>query len=154
MMVENVIKDLGEIHARLLDHKPVVQGEIRFFIKEFENKRNDREQKRLERIEHQLGELNEKTFPSCISLMEKHLTEAKEQLDVSNLMCKKLQTQEEERLESKPLESLRVNRDKEWTSFLEKLNQERDVLDSQHQQRIQDLEDHFEKLKQNLNLQT
>ena len=48
-----------------------------------QNKRNDREQKRLERIEHQLGELNEKTFPSCISLMEKHLTEAKEQ-------CKKL----------------------------------------------------------------
>ncbi|TFK09149.1 Biogenesis of lysosome-related organelles complex 1 subunit 5 [Platysternon megacephalum] len=31
-----IIKDIGEIHSRLLDHRPVIQGEIRYFIKEFE----------------------------------------------------------------------------------------------------------------------
>uniref|UniRef100_A0A7N5JHM8 Biogenesis of lysosome-related organelles complex 1 subunit 5 n=1 Tax=Ailuropoda melanoleuca TaxID=9646 RepID=A0A7N5JHM8_AILME len=31
-----IIKDLGEIHSRLLDHRPVVQGETRYFVKEFE----------------------------------------------------------------------------------------------------------------------
>ncbi|KAG3286465.1 BLOC1S5 [Ictidomys tridecemlineatus] len=26
-----IIKDLGEIHSRLLDHRPVIQGETRYF---------------------------------------------------------------------------------------------------------------------------
>ncbi|XP_040839942.1 biogenesis of lysosome-related organelles complex 1 subunit 5 isoform X2 [Ochotona curzoniae] len=34
-----IIKDLGEIHSRLLDHRPVIQGETRYFVKEFECKR-------------------------------------------------------------------------------------------------------------------
>uniref|UniRef100_A0A452V4D7 Biogenesis of lysosome-related organelles complex 1 subunit 5 n=1 Tax=Ursus maritimus TaxID=29073 RepID=A0A452V4D7_URSMA len=33
-----IIKDLGEIHSRLLDHRPVVRGETRYFVKEFEEK--------------------------------------------------------------------------------------------------------------------
>ncbi|XP_073939028.1 biogenesis of lysosome-related organelles complex 1 subunit 5 isoform X5 [Castor canadensis] len=33
-----IIKDLGEIHSRLLDHRPVIQGETRYFVKEFECK--------------------------------------------------------------------------------------------------------------------
>uniref|UniRef100_A0A8C9UVK9 Biogenesis of lysosome-related organelles complex 1 subunit 5 n=1 Tax=Spermophilus dauricus TaxID=99837 RepID=A0A8C9UVK9_SPEDA len=33
-----IIKDLGEIHSRLLDHRPVIQGETRYFVKEFEEK--------------------------------------------------------------------------------------------------------------------
>lgn len=31
-----IFLDLGEIHSRLLDHRPVTQGEIRYFVKEFE----------------------------------------------------------------------------------------------------------------------
>uniref|UniRef100_A0A8C5SK06 Biogenesis of lysosome-related organelles complex 1 subunit 5 n=1 Tax=Laticauda laticaudata TaxID=8630 RepID=A0A8C5SK06_LATLA len=31
-----IFKDVGEIYSRLLDHRPVIQGEIRYFIKEFE----------------------------------------------------------------------------------------------------------------------
>ncbi|XP_038052124.1 biogenesis of lysosome-related organelles complex 1 subunit 5-like [Patiria miniata] len=153
-MVEAVIKDLGEIHARLLDHKPVVQGEIRFFIKEFEGKRNDREQKRLERINNQMKDLNEKVFPGCISLMDKHFQEAKEQLDVSNMMCRRLQKQEEDRLESKPLEKEKGKREEEWKAFLEQLNEQRHALDSEHQRKIQEIEDHYAKLKQTLNKQT
>ncbi|KAB0372376.1 hypothetical protein FD755_016168 [Muntiacus reevesi] len=34
-----IIKDLGEIHSRLLDHRPVIQGETHYFVKEFEEKR-------------------------------------------------------------------------------------------------------------------
>ncbi|XP_053442436.1 biogenesis of lysosome-related organelles complex 1 subunit 5-like [Nycticebus coucang] len=35
-----IIKDLGEIHSRLLDHRPVIQGETRYFVKEFEGVRS------------------------------------------------------------------------------------------------------------------
>lgn len=30
------ISDLSEIHARLVDHRPILQGHISFFVKEFE----------------------------------------------------------------------------------------------------------------------
>lgn len=30
------LPDVGEIYSRLLDHRPVIQGEIRYFVKEFE----------------------------------------------------------------------------------------------------------------------
>uniref|UniRef100_A0A8D2CYC2 Biogenesis of lysosome-related organelles complex 1 subunit 5 n=1 Tax=Sciurus vulgaris TaxID=55149 RepID=A0A8D2CYC2_SCIVU len=33
-----IIKDLGEIRSRLLDHRPVIQGETHYFVKEFEEK--------------------------------------------------------------------------------------------------------------------
>ena len=28
--------DLNEIHARLLDHRPILQGHVNFFVREFE----------------------------------------------------------------------------------------------------------------------
>ncbi|XP_008992243.3 biogenesis of lysosome-related organelles complex 1 subunit 5 isoform X4 [Callithrix jacchus] len=55
-----IIKDLGEIHSRLLDHRPVIQGETRYFVKEFEceqlmsqstnSSRGNRNEKRLDRF--------------------------------------------------------------------------------------------------------
>ena len=30
------VPDIGEIHSRLFDHRPVVSGEISYFLKEFE----------------------------------------------------------------------------------------------------------------------
>ena len=31
-----IITDVGEIHGRLFDHRPILQGHIRAFVKEFE----------------------------------------------------------------------------------------------------------------------
>uniref|UniRef100_A0A5F8G7E6 Biogenesis of lysosome-related organelles complex 1 subunit 5 n=1 Tax=Monodelphis domestica TaxID=13616 RepID=A0A5F8G7E6_MONDO len=36
--VHLIIKDLGEIHSRLLEHLPIIQGETLFFVKVFEEK--------------------------------------------------------------------------------------------------------------------
>ncbi|XP_032982831.1 biogenesis of lysosome-related organelles complex 1 subunit 5-like [Rhinolophus ferrumequinum] len=33
-----IIKGLGGIHSWLLDHRPVIQGETRYFVKELEEK--------------------------------------------------------------------------------------------------------------------
>uniref|UniRef100_A0A4W2FKJ8 Biogenesis of lysosome-related organelles complex 1 subunit 5 n=1 Tax=Bos indicus x Bos taurus TaxID=30522 RepID=A0A4W2FKJ8_BOBOX len=36
--VHLIIKDLGEIHSSLLDHKPVIHGKTHYFLIEFEEK--------------------------------------------------------------------------------------------------------------------
>ncbi|XP_033072046.1 biogenesis of lysosome-related organelles complex 1 subunit 5 isoform X2 [Trachypithecus francoisi] len=52
-----IIKDLGEIHSRLLDHRPVIQGETRYFVKEFECK-----QLMTQSVDSNRGSRNEKRF--------------------------------------------------------------------------------------------
>ncbi|XP_007971939.1 biogenesis of lysosome-related organelles complex 1 subunit 5 isoform X3 [Chlorocebus sabaeus] len=52
-----IIKDLGEIHSRLLDHRPVIQGETRYFVKEFECK-----QLMIQSVDSNRGNRNEKSI--------------------------------------------------------------------------------------------
>ncbi|XP_023076937.1 biogenesis of lysosome-related organelles complex 1 subunit 5 isoform X2 [Piliocolobus tephrosceles] len=54
-----IIKDLGEIHSRLLDHRPVIQGETRYFVKEFECK-----QLMTQSVDSNRGSRNEKKIHS------------------------------------------------------------------------------------------
>ncbi|XP_073666403.1 biogenesis of lysosome-related organelles complex 1 subunit 5 isoform X5 [Tursiops truncatus] len=68
-----IIKDLGEIHSRLLDHRPVIQGETRYFVKEFEEKRGLREMRVLENLKNMIHETNEHTLPACRETMHDSL---------------------------------------------------------------------------------
>uniref|UniRef100_A0A8D8QMX3 Biogenesis of lysosome-related organelles complex 1 subunit 5 n=1 Tax=Cacopsylla melanoneura TaxID=428564 RepID=A0A8D8QMX3_9HEMI len=44
---ENIIKEVSAVWSRLFDHRPFLQGEINFFLKEFEEKRGEREVEKL-----------------------------------------------------------------------------------------------------------
>ncbi|XP_066124557.1 biogenesis of lysosome-related organelles complex 1 subunit 5 isoform X2 [Saccopteryx bilineata] len=68
-----IIKDLGEIHSRLLDHRPVIHGEIRYFVKEFEEKRGLREMRVLENLKNMIHETNERALPKCRETMQDNL---------------------------------------------------------------------------------
>uniref|UniRef100_A0A8C9UMT5 Biogenesis of lysosome-related organelles complex 1 subunit 5 n=1 Tax=Spermophilus dauricus TaxID=99837 RepID=A0A8C9UMT5_SPEDA len=70
-----IIKDLREIHSRLLDHRPVIQGETRYFVKEFEEKRGLREMRVLENLKNMIHETNEHTLPKCRETMQDNLKE-------------------------------------------------------------------------------
>ncbi|XP_019522104.1 PREDICTED: biogenesis of lysosome-related organelles complex 1 subunit 5 isoform X2 [Hipposideros armiger] len=70
-----IIKDLGEIHSRLLDHRPVIQGETRYFVKEFEEKRGLREMRVLENLRNMIRETNEHTLPKCRETMQDSLND-------------------------------------------------------------------------------
>uniref|UniRef100_A0A3Q2FCI9 Biogenesis of lysosome-related organelles complex 1 subunit 5 n=1 Tax=Cyprinodon variegatus TaxID=28743 RepID=A0A3Q2FCI9_CYPVA len=39
LLMEKIAKDVNDIQSRLLDHRPVITAEIRFFVREFEEKR-------------------------------------------------------------------------------------------------------------------
>uniref|UniRef100_A0A8C2XY49 Biogenesis of lysosome-related organelles complex 1 subunit 5 n=1 Tax=Capra hircus TaxID=9925 RepID=A0A8C2XY49_CAPHI len=70
-----IIRDLGEIHSRLLDHRPVIQGETRYFVKEFEEKRGLREMRVLENLKNMIRETNEHTLPTCRATMQDSLNQ-------------------------------------------------------------------------------
>lgn len=92
----SIVKDCGEIWSRLFDHQPFIQPEISTFIREFEEKRSDREvenllnilnvqceiQDQCERLsQHQsspLDSLNDKVV-SCLDQSERIFSSEKSQ---------------------------------------------------------------------------
>ncbi|XP_071498060.1 biogenesis of lysosome-related organelles complex 1 subunit 5-like [Diadema antillarum] len=148
--VENALKDIGEIYTRLLDHRAVVQGEIKYFIKEFETKRGDREVKRLNADLDKLKEVNEKVAPECVEKMKEQLPVLLDQLEAANKICNNLQKHEEKHMEIKTLEEQRHHRDEKWSYFLEELSKERDKEDVDHVKEMRAIDDHFAKLVETL----
>ncbi|KAJ1077092.1 hypothetical protein K5549_021721, partial [Capra hircus] len=75
-----IIRDLGEIHSRLLDHRPVIQGETRYFVKEFEEKRGLREVQVLENLKNMIHETNQHTLPTCRATIQNSLNQVLQRL--------------------------------------------------------------------------
>ncbi|XP_030064832.1 biogenesis of lysosome-related organelles complex 1 subunit 5 isoform X1 [Microcaecilia unicolor] len=94
-----IIKDLGEIHSRLLDHRPIIQGEARYFIKEFEEKRGLRELRVLEKLKSVVSETNNQTLPSCQEALHDNLNQALQTLETANHIFHRLQQREQEETE-------------------------------------------------------
>lgn len=144
--VENrVFKGVTDIHGRLFDHKPVIQAEIKYFVKEFETKRNGEEYKRLEKSLADIKEMKTERLPEVTQLMESQLPEILIQMSAATNLCEKLIAAEEKHLQSNVLEERRKQRAVRWTDFREKLAQERDQVDTEHVQRTKAVEDHFER---------
>ncbi|XP_070371736.1 biogenesis of lysosome-related organelles complex 1 subunit 5 isoform X2 [Equus asinus] len=99
-----IIKDLGEIHSRLLDHRPVIQGETRYFVKEFEEKRGLREMRVLENLKNMIHETNEHTIPKCRETMQDNLDQVLQRLHAATDSVCRLQQREQER--KKPHQSV------------------------------------------------
>ncbi|KAL9868377.1 biogenesis of lysosome-related organelles complex 1 subunit 5 isoform 2-T2 [Geothlypis trichas] len=92
--IQPIIKDVGEVYSRLLDHRPVIQGEIRYFVKEFEEKRGLRELRVLENLKNTIFDANERVLPKCEQAMQDNLSETFKRLQAANAMIHRLQERE------------------------------------------------------------
>lgn len=92
-----VVTDLGEIHSRLLDHRPVIQGETRYFVKELEEKRGLRELRVLENLRNMIHERNEHTLPKRRETMQDNLNQVLQRWQAATDSVCRLQEREKER---------------------------------------------------------
>ncbi|KAF3836064.1 hypothetical protein F7725_028622 [Dissostichus mawsoni] len=67
--MDKIAKDVGDIQSRLLDHRPVINAEIRYFVREFEEKRGHRESRLLENLNKIVTETNEQMLPTDLEGM-------------------------------------------------------------------------------------
>ncbi|XP_066578233.1 biogenesis of lysosome-related organelles complex 1 subunit 5 isoform X1 [Amia ocellicauda] len=92
--MEKIAKDVGDVQSRLLDHRPVIQGEIRYFVREFEEKRGFRETRLLDNLNKMVVETNEQAIPKCAEAMHSHLCDALTRLEAANHMIQRIQQRE------------------------------------------------------------
>ncbi|NXO01149.1 BL1S5 protein, partial [Rhinopomastus cyanomelas] len=150
--VQPIIKDVGEIYSRLLDHRPVIQGEIRYFVKEFEEKRGLRELRVLENVKSSVLETNEHILPKCEQAMHDSLKETFMKLQTANNMMQRLQEREQEqrKLQADKRAACEEQRVADWEEFMKEQQKLRAEVDEEHRKAVERLKAQYSEMEKEL----
>nr|XP_020652786.1 biogenesis of lysosome-related organelles complex 1 subunit 5 [Pogona vitticeps] len=147
-----IAKDVGEIYSRILDHRAVIQGEIRYFIKEFEEKRGLRELRVLENLKNTVFEANAETLPKCEEVMHGNLNEALRRLHIANEMISRLQQREQENLQLQTEKRMtgETQRRAQWEEFMKEQQNIKVVVDEEHTKAMERLKEQYDAMEKDL----
>ncbi|NXP54461.1 BL1S5 protein, partial [Heliornis fulica] len=155
--IQPIIKDVGEIYSRLLDHRPVIQGEIRYFVKEFEEKRGLRELRVLETLKNTIFETNEHVLPKCEQAMRDSLSEAfkrhrTDAVQAANGMIHRLQEKEHEERKVQ-VDKLMAREEKRVAlreEFMKEQQSKRAEVDEEHRKAMERLREQYSQMEKEL----
>lgn len=109
-----------DIHSKLFNHKPVVQTEVKNFIREFEEKRGDREVDAVFSSLERVSELRDIGLPGLTEYLTGTApTELLANLAVSESMFSRILEQEDSKEVEKTLAASREARQRDWEIFLQ-----------------------------------
>jgi len=108
-----------ETHSHLFNHKPFVQSEINNFVREFEEKRGDREVDKVFSCLERVSELRDIGLPQLSeNLNSSAPTNLLANLQVSESMFGRILEQEDSKEVEKTLAASRDARERDWDTFL------------------------------------
>ncbi|XP_043921355.1 biogenesis of lysosome-related organelles complex 1 subunit 5 [Protopterus annectens] len=150
--MEKIVKDVGEIQSRLLDHRPVLQGELRYFVKEFEEKRGLREMRVLNNLQNMTVETNELILPKCLKIMQENLYEAWTTLVATNHMIQRIHQrgQKTQQLQNERLETSHETYKAEWDAFMKEQSLKQAAIDEEHNKAVQKLKEQYAEMERDL----
>ncbi|XP_071400246.1 biogenesis of lysosome-related organelles complex 1 subunit 5 [Centroberyx affinis] len=148
--MDKIGKDVGDIQSRLLDHRPITQGEIRYFVREFEEKRGYRESRLLENLNKMVGETNEQVLPKCSEGMHEHLCDVITRLEAANHMAQRVQQRELEAHQSSQLQASMERCKEEWEEFLKEQQRLKEEVDEEHAKAVGRLSTQYSEMKKDL----
>ncbi|KAG7189373.1 hypothetical protein KM043_017022 [Ampulex compressa] len=147
-----IIKDAGEIWSRLFDHRPFIQGEITFFLREFQERRGDREVERLFKILEYTTELKEDQLDRTEQLGDCHLPSLKANVDVALSMCERVLQRAENFNIDKALEENRDIRKLEWERFINDMSDKCQRVDQTFQEKENEIKEFYVDLERRLHI--
>ncbi|CAK6441428.1 unnamed protein product [Pipistrellus nathusii] len=147
-----IIKDLGEIHSRLLDHRPVIQGETRYFVKEFEEKRGLREMRVLENLKNMIHETNDHALPKCRETMHDNLNQVLQRLQTATDSVYRLQQREQERkkIYNDHLIASENHHIIQWEDFMKEQHNKQAEVDEEHRKAVERLKEQYAEMEKDL----
>ncbi|XP_010884093.1 biogenesis of lysosome-related organelles complex 1 subunit 5 [Esox lucius] len=148
--MDKIAKDVGDIQSRLMDHRPVVQGEIRYFVREFEEKRGFRESRLLDSLNRMVLEINEQALPRCTEHMHEHLCEALARLEAANHMSQRIQQRELDAHQSAQMQATMERRTEDWEEFLKEQHRLKEEVDEEHAKAVGRLTTMYSEMKNDL----
>ncbi|KAK0088776.1 hypothetical protein PV325_010716 [Microctonus aethiopoides] len=148
----SVTKDIGEIWSRLFDHRPFIQGEVSYFVREFEEKRGDREVERLFKILEYSTELEQSQIDRAEQLGDCHLPSLKANSDVALSMCERIIQRENKFKSDDKLAENRELRKKEWKRFINDMSDKCHKVDETFNKKEEELKEFYIDLERKLHI--
>ncbi|KAA0704997.1 Biogenesis of lysosome-related organelles complex 1 subunit 5 [Triplophysa tibetana] len=149
-MMEKIVKDVGDIQSRIIDHRPVLQGEIRYFLREFEEKRAFRECRLLEKLNKMISDTNDHDLPQCTDSMHDKLCDALTRLEAANHMTQRIQQRELAAEQSTHLQVFGERRRQDWEEFLKEQSRLKEEVDEEHAKAVGRLSAQYDEMKKDL----
>lgn len=150
MMMEKIVKDVGDIQSRLVDHRPVIQGEIRYFLREFEEKRAFRECRLLDKLNKMISDTNVHHLPQCTESMHDKLCDALTRLEAANHMTQRIQQRELAAEKSTHLQVSLERRRQDWDDFMKDQSHLKQEVDEEHAKAVARLSAQYDEMKKDL----
>ncbi|XP_028820793.1 biogenesis of lysosome-related organelles complex 1 subunit 5 [Denticeps clupeoides] len=148
--MEKILKDVGDVQSRLVDHRPVIQGEMRYFVREFEEKRGFRECRLLENLNKMVLEASEHVVPRCSVNMQDCLFEALTRLEAANHMAQRVQQRELEAQQSAHIQAMVDKRKADWEEFAKEQAGMKEAVDEEHAKAVGRLSSHYSEMEKDL----
>ncbi|XP_027860057.1 biogenesis of lysosome-related organelles complex 1 subunit 5 [Xiphophorus couchianus] len=149
-MMEKIAKDVGDIQSRLLDHRPVISAEVRYFVREFEEKRGLRETRLLENLNKTVQETNEQMVPANLQEMSQKLSDISTRLEAANHMAERVQQRELETQQSSQLQANMEKLKEDWAEFLKEQQRLKEEVDEEHAKAVGEISTRFSEKKKDL----
>lgn len=127
-----------------------MQGEVKHFVKEFEDKKGDKEVNDIFEILQKTTELGDFEVDNLKAQCDSVLPSINANLLVAQSMADKILTRDSRSEIEQALESSKAVRDKEWSSFKSEVVDKRSKVDQAYLQKEQDLKKHYQHLEEQL----
>lgn len=149
-LISRACQDVGDIHNRLFDHRPFLNGELQSFIREFEVKKGIRDVESLLKAGETLTELGS----SLDSLQGQHssiLSSFGKSVEEATAAVEALCHQQPPEVDQGLLER-RERRQRVWQAFLEKNTAQLLAVDNLTRHKELEYRQHYAQLEQKLNI--
>ncbi|ESO96211.1 hypothetical protein LOTGIDRAFT_202237 [Lottia gigantea] len=146
MTADHIFQDVSNLYSRVFDHRPVLQGNINYFVKEFEEKRGDREHTRLHQIDQTTNRLNNQTIPEICNVLQDNFANLNIQISTATELINKIA--EKDGKVEKPLLVYQQQRRKEiWDEFMATQKNKSDSADKDYERQVKLLQEHYTNLE-------
>ncbi|CAK1601784.1 unnamed protein product [Parnassius mnemosyne] len=147
-------REIGEIWTRLFDHRPFLNGEIKFMLKEFEEKRGDREVENLFSILENLTDIKDTQVERISKSGKTGLPILSEKLVQGLQLCEEIEKdycQIQQVCKQKRCAN-QEKRQKEWDQFIDDMNFKCQRIDNTFEEKEEELRDLYADLNHKLNI--
>ncbi|XP_072234805.1 biogenesis of lysosome-related organelles complex 1 subunit 5 [Leuresthes tenuis] len=148
--MDKIVKDVGDIQSRLLDHRPIINAEVRYFVREFEEKRGYRESRLLENLNKMVQETNEQMLPANIEDTSQQLSNIIKRLEAANHMAERVQQRELEAQQNTHLQANLEKLKEDWAEFLKEQQRLKEEVDEEHAKAVGEVSTRFSEKKKDL----
>ncbi|XP_059158011.1 biogenesis of lysosome-related organelles complex 1 subunit 5-like [Physella acuta] len=149
MTCEFIFRDATDIYSRLFNHRAALQGLTNNFVKEFEEKRGEKEIISLSRTHEVVLDCRDRALPSSLENLNNNVTLLKESVTKTLQMSQRiLQDSDEKKVDW--IESQRQIREQQWNEFMQAQVVRSSRVDTEFKNKIDSLKKHYTELEDKL----